>query len=209
MLNARTANPASAARSRNVASISWPPPHEQGDRHEVRELGQQLVGVDQERVRGAEHGDDRERHRASGSPADDAVHEHEPRAQQRDLDELQAVVVETPEVDERRQQEGPAPRVADRAEAVVRVEHREPVVGDDLMGVAVEDAARLAEVQREVVALRVPVAVERDRGDRRDQHQTAEGERPSQAGVGGEAARHGALTLGGAIGRCSFTRRLT
>ena len=76
--------------------------------------------------------------------------------------QLQAVVVEAPQVDERRQQQRPAPRVGDRAEGAGRVEDREAVVGDDLGDVAVEQAARLAQVEGEVVALGVTVAVQRD-----------------------------------------------
>ena len=138
------------------------PPHEDGDGEGVGILGEQLVGVRQQHRRGGEDGRDGERQQAPGPPADDAVDEHQPGAEAGHLDELQAVVVEAPQVDERRQQQRPAPRVGVRAEAPAGVDHREAVVGDDLADVAVEDAAGLAQVEREVVALGVAVAVQGD-----------------------------------------------
>ena len=88
--------------------------------------------------------------------------EHEPHAERGHLEQLQPVVVVAPQVDERRQQQRPAPRVGDRAERPAGVDDREPVVGDDLGDVAVEQAAGLAQVQGEVVALGVAVAVQGD-----------------------------------------------
>ena len=129
------------------------PPHEDGDGEGVGVLGQQLVGVDQQRRRRGQHGHHGQGEQAPDPPAYDAVDHHQPSAEAGHLDELQAVVVETPEVDERRQQQRPAPRVGVRAEAAARVDHREAVVGDDLADVALEDAAGLAQVEREVVAL--------------------------------------------------------
>ena len=93
----------------------------------------------------------------AGAPAHDAVEQHEPDAEAGDLDQLEPVVVQPPQVHERRQQQRPAPRVGDRAERTRRVDDREPVVGDDLGDVAVEQAAGLAQVQREVVALVWPL----------------------------------------------------
>ena len=95
-------------------------------------LGQQLVGVAEQRRRGGQDGGDPEGQQATGPAAHDAVDEHEPGAEAGHLDELQVVVVEAPQVDERRQQQRPAPRVGVRAEAPAGVDHREAVVGDDL-----------------------------------------------------------------------------
>ena len=92
------------------------PPDERGDGGGVRVLRQQLVGVDEQHRRGGDDGVTASASDRPGAAADDAVDEHQPDAERRHLDELQAVVVEAPEVDERRQQERPAPRVGDRAE---------------------------------------------------------------------------------------------
>ena len=112
--------------------------------------------------------------------AHDAVDEHDPDAEAGDLDQLQPAVVEAPLLDERRQQEREAPRVGDRAEAEVGVEDGEAVVGDDLGRVAVEDAAGLAQVQREVVALVVAVAMQVDGEDGAGDDDDAEGDGPAE-----------------------------
>ena len=105
-------------------------------------------------------GCDAERGQPSEAAADDPEQQHQPDAEHRHRDQLEPVVVEAPEVDERRQHQWPTPRISDRAEGGVGVEHREPVVGDDRAHVTVEDAPGLAEVEREVVTLRVSVTVQ-------------------------------------------------
>ena len=64
---------------------------------------------------------------------------------------FETVVVEVPQVHERRQKQRQSPRIRVRAEGAGRVDDGESVVGDDFADVAVEQAAGLAEVQREVV----------------------------------------------------------
>ena len=125
-------------------------------------LGEQLVSVAEQHRRGGEHGGDAKGQQATGPAAHDAVDEHEPRAETGHFDELEPVVVQPPQVHERRQQQWPAPRVGVRAEAAAGVEHGEAVVGDHLGHVAVEDAAGLAQVEGEVVALGVAVAMQGD-----------------------------------------------
>ena len=107
----------------------------------------------------AEDSGDPERQQATGSAADDAVDEHEPGTEAGHLDQLEVVVIEAPQMDERRQQQRPTPRVGVRAEAPAGVDHGEAVVSDDLPKVAVEDALGLAQIEREVIALGMPVAV--------------------------------------------------
>ena len=138
------------------------PPHEDGEGKGVGIFGQQLVGVAEQNRRGGQDSRDPECQQATGPAADDAVDEHEPGTEAGHLDELQVVVVEAPQVDERREQQRPAPRVGVRAEAPAGIDHREAVVGDDLSEVAVEDALGLAQIEREVVALGVAVAVQGD-----------------------------------------------
>ena len=139
------------------------PPDDHGDGGRVRELRQQLAGVAEERRCGRHRGGDREGEDTTDAPADDAVDEHQPDAERRHFDELQAVVVEVPQVHERRQQQGQSPRIRVRAEGAGRVEDGETVVGDDLADVAVEQAARLTEVEGEVVTPGMTVAMQRDR----------------------------------------------
>ena len=114
--------------------------------------------------------------------------EHEPRAEAGHLDELEPVVVQPPQVHERGQQQRPAPRVGVRAEAAARVEHREAVVGDHLGHVAVEDAAGLAQVEREVVALGVAVAMQGDGEPGTHSDHDAEGDPARQARGGAVVA---------------------
>ena len=59
-----------------------------------------------------------------------------------DLEQLETVVVESPPAHERRQEQGPPPRVGDGAEPGIRAQDREAVVGDDLADVTIEHAAR-------------------------------------------------------------------
>ncbi len=120
---------------------------------------------------------DGEGRQAADTASHDAVQEHQPQHEDGDLDQLQPVVVVAPEVHERRQQQWPDPGISERAEGVVRVEDREPVVGEDGADVAVEQAAGLAEVEREVVALGVAVAVQLDGQEARTDHHDAERER--------------------------------
>ena len=147
-----------------------------------------------------------------GAAAHDAVHQHEPDAEAGDLEQLELVEVQPPDVDERRQDQRPAPRVGDRAERSRRVDDREPVVGDDLGDVTVEQAAGLAQVQREVVALVVAGAVQHhgQRGggpDHGAQGGAAEDSPPTVHHRTGGAGEQTVLT-GGVAHRCSRTVRL-
>ena len=83
-------------------------------------------------------------------------------------------------MDERRQDERPAPRIADGAEPGIRIEDGKPVVGDDLAGVALEDAAGLTEIEGEVVTLRVAVAMQGDGEDGDTQQPDRVADVPSQ-----------------------------
>ena len=149
-----------------VALDAVAPPDDDGDRDEEQVLTEQLIGVQQIGRRRGDHRDDPERRPASEAAAHDAEQQCQPGTEQGDRHQLEPVVVEAPQVDERRQDQRPAPRVADRAEPGIRVEDGEPVVGDDLAGVALEDAAGLTEIQGEVVTLGVAIAVQGDREDR-------------------------------------------
>ena len=187
----RTLKAAAASKSEHDQLTSgradqWPshldavhPPDERGDDRRVRILRQQLVGVHEQRRRGGDDGGDSERQQPPGASADDAVDQDQPDAERRHLEQLQAVVVEPPPVDERCQHQRPAPRIGDRAEDRPGVDDAEAVVGDDVADVAVEQAARLAQVQREVVALGVPVAVQQHGRDGSTDDDGHEGERPA------------------------------
>ena len=56
---------------------------------------------------------------------------------------------------------------------------REAVVGDHVADIAVEQAARLAQVQGEVVALAVPVAMQQHGGDGGAGYDGRKGQRPA------------------------------
>ncbi len=148
------------------------------------ELGEELVGVDEEHGRRSDDGHDGERRQAADAAPHDAVQQHQPDHEDGDLDEFEPVVVVAPQVDERRQQQGPTPGIGQRAEGSVRIEDREPVVGEHGSDVAVEEAAGLAQVQSEVVALRVAVAVQLHREDAGTDHDDAErhGAQPARGG---------------------------
>ena len=154
-------------RSGQPAAVHHPvePPDHDGDSEHVRVLGEQLVGVHEVDVRRGEHGRQREGDDAPGPAPDDAVVQHQPGGEHGDLDELEAVEVDAPEAHERRQQQRPAPRVDRRGHRRAVVEE-EPVVGDDVGDVALEQALGHADVQRPVVAGRVAAAMEVD-GDER------------------------------------------
>ena len=99
-----------------VALDAVAPPDDDGDRDEEQVLTEQLVGVQQIGRRRGDHGDDPERRPASEAAAHDAEQQCQPGTEQGDRHQLEPVVVEAPQVDERRQHQRPAPRVADRAE---------------------------------------------------------------------------------------------
>ena len=181
-----------AARRQQRRSGADPvvPPDEHGDSSQVRELGQQLIGVDEEHRCRPDDGDDRERSHAPDPASHDAVQQHQPHAEHGDLDQLQPVVVVAPQVDERRQQQRPTPRVGQRAEGGIGVEDGEAVVGEHRADVAVEQAAGLAQVQREVVTLGVAVAMQLDRQRRCAQHDDRERDGAQPSGRGQRDGAH-------------------
>ena len=154
------------------------PPQRERERGHVRELADDLVGVEQVGKGGSHRGHCRKREPLAHPAANHGVEAPQEPDQACHLEQLEFRIVETEQSIERGEEQREAPRVHVGAESGFRrVVHVEVVVRDDLPDVAVEEALRLAQVQREVVAPRVTVAVHAD-GAACDEHTECD-ERPT------------------------------